>query len=78
VELAIGDVFGSNLTNLTLILGVVLLVSPITIDLTLFTEIIFFVLVTTLIVWRYLTKGGIPPTGGIILLITYIIFQAVL
>jgi cation:H+ antiporter len=78
VELAIGDVFGSNLTNLTLILGVVLLVSPITIDLTVFTEIIFFVLVTTLIVWRYLTKGGIPPTGGIVLLITYIIFQAIL
>jgi cation:H+ antiporter len=78
VELAIGDVFGSNLTNLTLIMGFVLLLSPVTVDLTVFTEIIFFVLVTTLIVWRYLTKGGIPPTGGIVLLITYIIFQAIL
>jgi len=78
VELAIGDVIGSNLTNITLVLGFVLLVSPFAVDITTFTEILPFVLVTTLILWRYLTKGRISPTGGIVLVMVYILFQAIL
>jgi len=78
IHLAIGDAVGSNLTNLTLVLGIVLLASPspVAINLTVFAEILPFVLITTLILWRFLTKGGVPQVGGIILLITYIIFQA--
>jgi len=78
VELAIGDVIGSNLTNITLVLGFVLLASPFAVNITTFTEILPFVLVTTLILWRCLTKGGISPTGGIVLVIVYILFQAIL
>jgi len=78
IHLAIGDAVGSNLTNLTLVLGIVLLASPspLVINLTAFAEILPFVLITTLILWRFLTKGGVPQVGGIILLIIYIIFQA--
>ena len=77
VQLAIGDILGSNLTNLTLVLGLVLLTSPFTVDMTIFTEILPFLLITTLIFWRFLTKGGVSQVGGIILIMTYILFQAV-
>lgn len=77
VHLAAGDIIGSNLTNITLVLGIILLASPFeTINLSVFTQIIPFVLITTLILWRYLTKGGVSQIGGIALIITYIVFQA--
>ncbi len=77
IHLAIGDIIGSNLTNITLVLGIVLLASPFeTVNLSIFTQIIPFVLITTLILWRYLTKGGVSQFGGIALIITYIVFQA--
>jgi len=78
VQLAIGDIIGSNLTNLTLVLGLVLLTSPSPFDMTIFTEILPFLLITTIIFWRFLTKGGISQVGGIILIMTYILFQAVI
>lgn len=77
VQLAIGDVIGSNLTNLTLVLGLVLLTSPFSVDITIFTEILPFLLITTVIFWRFLIKGGISQTSGIILIMIYVLFQAV-
>jgi len=77
VQLAIGDIIGSNLTNLTLVLGLVLLSSPFAVDMTIFTEILPFLLITTLILWRFLNKGGVTQMGGVILVFTYILFQAV-
>lgn len=77
VHLAMGDIIGSNLTNITLVLGIVLLTSPFqAIDLSAFTRVVPFVLITTLILWRYLAKGGVSQFGGIVLIITYVIFQA--
>lgn len=80
VRLAIGDLIGSNLTNITLALGIVLLTSPPFefVELSVFAEIVPFVLITTLILWRYLTKGGVSQLGGMALIFTYVIFQAVI
>lgn len=78
VQLAIGDIIGSNLTNLTLVLGPVLLSSPFAVDMTIFTEILPFLLITTIIFWRFLTKGGVSQIGGIVLILIYILFQAVI
>jgi len=78
VHLAIGDIIGSNLTNLSLVLGLVLLTSPFTVDITIFTEILPFLLITTVIFWRFLTRGGVSQIGGVILIMTYILFQAIL
>ncbi len=78
VQLAIGDIIGSNLTNLTLVLGIVLLTSPFAVDMTILTEILPFLLITTIIFWRFLTRGGVSQVGGIILIMTYILFQAIL
>jgi len=76
IHLALGDAIGSNLTNVTLVLGIVLTVSPMAFDVVVFSEIFPFVLITTLILWRYLTKGGVSQVGGIILILTYVLFQA--
>ncbi len=77
VHLALGDAIGANLTTITLVLGFVFLLSPFAVDIAAFTEILLFVLVTNLILWRYLTKGGVSQVGGIILIMLYILFQAV-
>jgi cation:H+ antiporter len=78
VHLAIGGIIGSNLTNLTLVLGLVLLTSPFAVDITIFTEILPFLLITTVIFWRFLTRGGISKIGGVILILSYILFQALI
>jgi len=78
IQLAIGGIIGSNLTNLTLVLGLVLLTSPFSVDITIFTEILPFLLITTVIFWRFLTRGGISKIGGIILIMAYILFQAII
>jgi cation:H+ antiporter len=78
VHLAIGGIIGSNLTNLTLVLGLVLLVAPFAVDMTIFTEILPFILITTVIFWRFLTRGGISKIGGVILLAAYLLFQIII
>ncbi len=78
VQLAIGGIIGSNLTNLTLVLGLVLLTSPFAVDITIFTEILPFLLITTIVFWRFLTRGGVSKVGGIILMMTYVLFQAII
>lgn len=77
IQLALGDVIGSNLTNLTLVLGLLLIASPFSVEISTFAEIIPFVLITTIIFWRYLTKGYISQTVGIILILLYVLFQAI-
>ncbi|MEM2972076.1 MAG: hypothetical protein QW270_06615 [Candidatus Bathyarchaeia archaeon] len=77
VHLALGDAVGANLTTITLVLGLVLFFAPFTIETTMFAEILAFVLITNLILWRYLIRGGVTQTGGIILIMTYVIFQAI-
>jgi cation:H+ antiporter len=77
VHLAIGGIIGSNLTNLTLVLGIVLLLSPLAVDIAIFNELLPFLLITTVIFWRFLTKGGISKTGGAILLGAYLLFQLI-
>jgi cation:H+ antiporter len=75
MQLAIGGIIGSNLTNLTLILGLVLLASPFTVDLAVFIEIIPFLMITTVIFWRFIMRGGVSKVGGALLLLTYVLFQ---
>jgi len=75
MQLAIGGIIGSNLTNLTLIMGLVLLASPFTVDLTVFIEIIPFLMITTVIFWRFIMRGGVSKVGGALMLLTYVLFQ---
>ena len=78
VQLAMGDIIGSNVTNLTLVLGLVLVASPFAVDMTVFFEIMPFLLITTIVFLRFLTRGGVSQKAGIVLIMTYILFQVVL
>lgn len=78
MRLASANAIGSNLTNLTLILGLVFLssfFSPFSVGITSFFEIISFVLITSLIIWYHMIKGGDCRLVGIALISTYVIFQ---
>jgi len=77
-HLAVGDIIGSCLTNLTLVLGLVLISSPFNVDLTVFIEILPFLVLTTIIFWRFVMRGGISKAGGAFLLLTYILFQVLI
>ncbi|MEM2912575.1 MAG: hypothetical protein QW146_08750 [Candidatus Bathyarchaeia archaeon] len=77
-NLVLGDIIGANLTTITLVLGIVLVASPFKIDMVAFLEMLVFVLIVNLVLWRYLTKGGITQLGGITLLLIYVMFQAFL
>ena len=76
--ISVGDIIGSNLTDISLVLGLVLLTSPFAVDITIFTELLPFLLITTVIFWRFLTRGGISKIGGVILIMTYILFQIII
>jgi cation:H+ antiporter len=79
VHLAIGGIIGSNLTNLTLVLGLVLLTSPFAVNIGIFTQILPFLLITTVIFWRFLIRGGgISKVGGLVLIISYVLFQVII
>ena len=77
-HLAVGDIIGSCLTNLTLVLGLVLITSPFNVDLTVFIEILPFLVITTIIFWRFVMRGGISKVGGAFLLLTYVLFQVLI
>ena len=74
IHLAIDGIIGSNLTNLILILGLVLLASPFAVNLAVFIEIMPFLMITT-VLWRFIMRGGVSKVGGALLLLTYALFQ---
>jgi len=78
VQLAIGDIIGSNLTNITLVLGLMLIGAPFAVDITVLIEILPFLLVTTIIFWRFFSRGGVTKYAGVILLLSYVLFQVLL
>jgi cation:H+ antiporter len=78
IPLAVGNVVGSNLTNLTLVLGLVLLTVPFVADLGALTEIMPFLIISTIIFWRSILRGGVSRVSGIALILTYVVFAVVL
>jgi len=76
-NLAIGNVIGESYIYVTLILGLVIMISPLKIEMAPFSELIFFVFLSTIFFWAFLGSWGrrrIDRLEGIILLILYFIF----
>jgi cation:H+ antiporter len=78
IPLAVGNIIGSNLTNLTLVLGLILLTVPFIADLGALTEIMPFLIISTIIFWRSILRGGVSRVSGIALILTYVVFAVVL
>jgi len=74
--LAFGDIVGSNFVNVTLILGVTLVASPLTIDMRIFSDLVIFSIIANLLLWYFLTTGRMSWREGVILLFIYILFLA--
>jgi len=74
--IAFGNVVGSNFVNITLILGVTLVASPLIIDMRIFSDLVIFSIISNLLLWYFLTTGRMSWREGAILLFIYALFLA--
>lgn len=74
IELALGNVIGSNFLNITLILGLAFLLSPINVNISAFSAMVFFSLLSTILLSYILQNAKVRKREGIILLAIYSIF----
>jgi cation:H+ antiporter len=77
LRLGLGNTIGSCLTNLTLVLGFILLVSPYSINMDVYSTLLVFVLISTILLWIFLGGYGrkkLERIEGVILLIVFVIF----
>ena len=77
VDLAIGNVIGSCFINITLILGLTLLLSPLDLNISAFSNLIIFSLISNLILWYFLQNTRISKREGAILLVCYLLFLVI-
>jgi cation:H+ antiporter len=73
-NLALANIMGSCVTNLTLILGLVLTLSRLTVHAAVFFELVIMLSLMNLFVWRMLADSKIGFTDGAILTILYVVF----
>jgi len=74
VKLALGNVVGSCLTDLTLVLGTTLLICPFAINIAIFSALIIFVLTTNILAWFFFGRKILGRNEGIMLLLVYFVF----
>jgi cation:H+ antiporter len=75
IALAVGDILGSSVVNLTLVLGSALILSPIAINLSIFTMAIAFVVISnSFLSYSLIKHEGIGRKQGLIFLLLYIFF----
>ena len=76
-DLALVINIGSCFINITLILGLALIVTPFRVDMAAFSDLIVFSLITNLILWYFLSSEKIGRREGIVLLFLYSLFLAI-
>ncbi|MEM2050579.1 MAG: sodium:calcium antiporter [Thermoproteota archaeon] len=76
VTLAFGDVIGSCFTNITLILGITLLFSPVRINIRIFSDLITFSILANIVLWYLMHRGNLGWKEGLYLLLLYGLFIA--
>jgi len=74
--LALGDIVGSCFVNITLILGITLIFSPLKMDMLVFSDLVIFSLIANLFLWYFLTTRRMGWREGAILLFLYSLFLA--
>jgi len=77
-SMALGNSIGSNLTNMTLVLGIVLLLAPLEVDIGALRVATTFVLIATGTFWYFLSRGNLGRIQGAILLAQYALFLFIL
>ena len=77
LELALGNIIGSCFMNITLILGITLITSPLAINMSAFSNVALFSLITNLLLWYFLSNERIGRREGTVLLFLYALFIAI-
>lgn len=73
--LALGDILGSSVINLTLVLGSALILSPVSSDLSFYATALVFLVVVNMFLWYMLMRHeGISKEMGAVLMLCYILF----
>ena len=73
-ELALGDIIGSCLVNITLVLGIVLVLSELAINFQILSTLIFFAIISPVILFCLIRKGNLFRWYGLVLFAIYGIF----
>jgi cation:H+ antiporter len=74
LDLALGNIVGSCFINITCILGVTLLVSPLTVNMAAFSNLAMFSLITNLFLWYFRSSEKLSWREGALLLVLYAVF----
>jgi cation:H+ antiporter len=77
LDLALGNIIGSCFMNITLILGITLVASSLTINMSAFSNVAIFSLITNLLLWYFLSNERIGRREGMVLLFLYALFIAI-
>ncbi len=75
--IAIGNVLGSNIANILLILGISAVIAPLILPMRKLWRDLGFMLLATAVIWAMLLDGGITRLDGVLLLAGLIVFVAV-
>lgn len=77
--LALGDAIGSNMVNITMVLGVASVINPIQVQLPVFiAALLFAVIANMVLLYAAAVNKGIKRLGGAVFLILYLIYLAVI
>ena len=77
LDLALGNIVGSCFINVTYILGVTLVSSPLNVNMTAFSKLAIFSLITNLFLWYFLSNEKLTWREGAVLLFIYALFLAI-
>ncbi|MGB9635051.1 MAG: sodium:calcium antiporter [Candidatus Micrarchaeia archaeon] len=74
-DLAIGNIIGSNMANITLILGTAAVIAPLNIKLSVFITALIFAIVANILLFYYVAMARkLEKKDGILFLATYLLF----
>ena len=77
--LVLGNVIGSNMANLTLVLGVASIINPVQVDLPVFlAALIFAIVANSLLFYAAAIRRGIKRAGGAIFLLAFVLYLVVI
>ena len=77
LELAIGNIIGSNIFNILLILGVASLISPMAVSVVAICDVMFMVFTVTLFIFLTVKEKELNKKSGILLIMMYIVYLTI-
>lgn len=78
LELAFGDIIGSCITNITLVLGIVLVLSSVTVNFGILSTLISFSIIAPFVLFVLLRKAKIRKWNSVVLLGVYVAFLIII